>query len=430
MSIIVFVRAFNDIDNVLPIVDYLVRVKAQHVSVYGGREDGYEGARKQLSYMKDILKIDVTSFKDRFISRTGKAALYLVNRIQEIDDPQNKVLKFFLDLCVVNIVRFLHLIAGLSVKSYVKKLPKNTIVMADYGTENQFPYKYLLKFCKKRLIPIIAYSHGHSIFVNTDSYHVKKTILSPKYNKIFQNIFFGRFPKYYYDKYLVGPKQRSTYMSSGNNQGFTAQDNVIELGLPRYTREWLEIFIHGYKTESIKNKFQQYNRVKGPNVTFFLSDNKFNVDENILSDTIDYLVNNKDINFIIKPHTRGMVTRDIPYSKDKSESFYDKYVCDFDSSEIIEWADIGVVYGTSMSIQMLVEGLSIIVPSYIDTNKTIFEESDVGNIAKSLNELKYFISSYDKTANPMNNKSTIDFIRQNVYGGKKSYTELMDDYCY
>lgn len=125
-----------------------------------------------------------------------------------------------------------------------------------------------------------------------------------------------------------------------------------------------------------------------------------------------------------------MVTRDIPYSKDKSESFYDKYVCDFDSSEIIEWADIGVVYGTSMSIQMLVEGLSIIVPSYIDTNKTIFEESDVGNIAKSLNELKYFISSYDKTANPMNNKSTIDFIRQNVYGGKKSYTELMDDYCY
>ena len=156
MSIIVFVRAFNDIDNVLPIVDYLVRVKAQHVSVYGGREDGYEGARKQLSYMKDILKIDVTSFKDRFISRTGKAALYLVNRIQEIDDPQNKVLKFFLDLCVVNIVRFLHLIAGLSVKSYVKKLPKNTIVMADYGTENQFPYKYLLKFCKKRLIPIIA----------------------------------------------------------------------------------------------------------------------------------------------------------------------------------------------------------------------------------------------------------------------------------
>ena len=39
MKIIVFIRSHNDFDQVLPILDYLIRIKNQVVEVYGVGDD-------------------------------------------------------------------------------------------------------------------------------------------------------------------------------------------------------------------------------------------------------------------------------------------------------------------------------------------------------------------------------------------------------
>ncbi len=435
MKIIIFVRQFNDFDNVLPLVDYLIRVRGQKdIEIYGAREDGYQRCNKHLSYISNILGKNVISFTNTCIGSRDRVLLKAAIRLKKINDPKNKLVKFIFNIITVNLVRFLYYFAGGSVKFFINDLPKDTIILADFGNEGQFPFKYLIKYSHKRSITILSYLHGYSIFSNVDSYSFKQPMLGIKFNKIAQKILFGKYSKEYYDKYLVGIQQRDTYLSSANHDGFSAQSSVVEIGIPRYTREWIDRFIKRYsefdKTAKLGgsnvDKFHEYETNIGFNVTLFTSDSKFNVDEKELSNTIELLASCSNINLIIKMHTRGCT----PELMRETNFKYSQYICEYDSSEIIEWADIGIVYGTSMSIQMLIEQLVVIVPSYIDSNTTILEENGVCVNAYSLEYLHNFLLHYPDVANLPDQNNINYFIKKFVYGDCNTYKELMDKFCY
>lgn len=435
MKIIIFIRHFNDFDNVLPIVDYLIRVKRQKdVEIYGAREQGYQTSNKHLSYVLNILGKRVVSFTNTCLTKTDRILLRIDNRVKKISQPNNKFLKFLFSIFNITITRFVNYLISGSVKRFVKNLPENTIIMADFGNEAQFPYKYLIKYCHKRSITILSYLHGYSIFSNVDSYRQKSPMLNSRLNRIVQSFLFGKYSKDYYDKYLVGIQQRDTYMSSLNHDGFTAQSRVVEVGLPRYTREWIYRFIKKdskFDNAPVLNvnkadKFRKYKKNNGKNVILFLSNSKFNVNEKKLSETMHLLASCENINLIIKMHTRGGT----PELIREVYSNFSQYLCDYDSSELIEWADIGLAYGTSMSIQMLVEGLTVVVPSYIDSNTTILEDNKVCINASSLDFLRNFLLNYPSVKDLPNEESINNFIKKFVYGDCDTYNDLMDKFTY
>ena len=431
MKIIIFIRHFNDFDNVLPIVDYLIRVKRQKdIEIYGSREDDYLKCNKHFEYVTSVLGNNVKSFIDTHITKRDEFLLKIINRVKEITAPKNKTIKFIFDIFIINFIRFINLFVGNSIKRFVASLPDKAVILVDFGTEGGFPYKYLIQYCHKRQVNILAYLHGYSIYSNVDSYHSKKPILNDRLNRFVQKFIFGKYSNGQYDKYLVGPQQKETYFKSSNFNGFSAHSRIIEIGLPRYTKEWISRFVKQgsvYDSVSVlKAKFDKYDTGGRTNVTLFTSHSRFNVDENKINETIEMLVSCKSINLTIKIHTRSNAPKII---RDNFSKF-SKYLCDYDSSEIIEWADIGIVYGTSMSIQMLVEGLVVVVPSYIDSNRTILEDNKVCVNAYSLEYMHNFLLNYPDVENIPDKDSIDSFVKKIVYGNKNTYEELMDEFCY
>ena len=431
MKIIIFIRHFNDFDNVLPIVDYLIRVKHQKdIEIYGSRGVDYLKCNKHLDYVTSVLGNNVMSFIDTHVTKIDKFLLKIINKIKEVEPPKNKITKLIFNIFIINLIRFIKLFIGSSIERFVSSLPDKTVILADFGTEGGFPYKYLIKYCQIRQINIFAYLHGYSIYSNVDSYKSKKPILNDKLNRFVQKIIFGKHSNRQYDKYLVGKQQTETYFKSSNFDGFSAHSRIIEIGLPRYTKEWIDRFVKQgdifYSALALKSKFNKYDAGGKINVTLFTSHLRFNVDEDKLNKTIEMLVLCKGINLIIKAHTRG----NIPKLILDNFSEFSKYICDYDSSEIIEWADIGIVYGTSMSIQMLSEGLIVIVPSYIDSNKTILEDNKVCVNAYSLEYMHNFLLNYPAVKNVPNKDVVNSFLKEFVYGNKDTYEELMDEFCY
>jgi hypothetical protein len=428
MKIIIFIRHFNDFDNVLPIIDYLVRVKRhKDVEIYGARGRDYLKCNKHLTYVSNVLGLKVLSFMDTHISKRDIVLLSIANRLKKRTDHANKLVKLLIDIVAINIIRFINLLVGRSsINKFILSLPEKSIILVDFGTEAGFPYKYLIKYRHKRSVSILAYLHGYSIFSNVDSFRSKALIISSKYNKVIQKILFGRFSNDYYDKYLVGQQQSSTYFSSLNFDWFSEHSRIVEIGLPRYTKEWINRFLRENDTcigvpalrNSMINKFQKYDRGNSINVALFTSHARFNVDEEKLNKTIEMLSLCDNINLVIKAHTRGEVPK------------FSKCICNYDSSEIIEWADIGIVYGTSMSMQMLVEDVVVVVPSYVDSNTTILENNKVCVNAYSLEFLRNFLLNYPNVKSLPNKKNIDLFIKKFVYGDCDTYDELMNKFCY
>ena len=89
-----------------------------------------------------------------------------------------------------------------------------------------------------------------------------------------------------------------------------------------------------------------------------------------------------------------------------------------------------IIYGTSIALEMIIEGVVVVVPRYIDKNKTILEDKNVCVVIDSLCQLADFFDKYpDKTMLP--DKIDIDnFIKDTIYGNNLSYEELMDKYTY
>jgi hypothetical protein len=187
-----------------------------------------------------------------------------------------------------------------------------------------------------------------------------------------------------------------------------------EIGLPRYSYEWEQIFVKNWGRNNVENTGSSIN------IALFLSDLKFNVNSKCLKELVDKLIDHNGVNFKIVSHTRQGV---VGIHKDAIS-----YVTSMNSTDTIEWADIGVVYGSSIAFQMLTEDVLILIPKFIQRNRTIFEDNNVAIISDSLNEMMSFINNYKKGKNMVDKEDVSAFIQKYVYGGYDSYSEMMEEY--
>jgi len=419
MKTIVFVRIFNDFDHALPIIDYLIRCKGQDVTIYGLGEE-YKNCNKHISYIENTLSNKVISFEDAFYSKRQKFYLKLLNSSRKFTSLRSKTVSLLFNVFLSQIRRIVYYLSSSSVENFINQLPVKSAIMADYGTEGQFPYKYIIRKSQRKGIPVIAYLHGLYIWTNLDATHVKKTKLSYNNTQLVNKWFFAKGISDFYDKYLVAPNAIDTHFKSNLYPSFDKFDRVIGAGIPRFTYEWIDRF-------AIKNLSTELDNLNSNkiNVALFLSSENYQVNSDSLNEMTRWMIGSELINLVIKGHPRSKLS-----GLDENDLSISSKVSDLDSSDIIEWADVGILYGSSIALEMITRGVVVVVPTHIDKNRTVFEEYKACVTVDSLSQLADFFDKYpDQSVLP--SKNDIDnFIQTMMYGGSSSYEELMDKYTY
>ncbi len=347
MKIIVFIRSHNDFDHVLPILDYFIREKSQQVEIYGVGND-YKKCSKHIIYLENVLSSKILPFSESNLSEIDQKILKINAKISQIINKFGLINNLFRQIFMVNSTALAHFFISPSLKKFICNLSHDDIVMVDSGTERLFPYKYIIKFSNIRGIPIVSYNHGYDIFTNINPIRAVKV----KNNKIIINIINKYLLRHsvvdYCNKYIVGPGQLLAYTKSISlHKEFTEYSRVVEIGLPRFSCEWVERF-YSVNLNMVRKPKKIDKKV---NVAIFLSNVKFNVDVLRLDEMITVLKDNVNVNLKIVPHTRSGLTGLV--NKDDKVS----YVTDLSSVEVIQWADLGIVYGSSIAFQMLVSGV-------------------------------------------------------------------------
>jgi len=416
MKFIVFIRSHNDFDHVLPILDYLIRERSKIVEVYGVTND-YKTCSQHITYLKNELSTEIVNFADTVLNRVEKKILNRHKKIVASLSKCSQHLKFICKIINIHFARAVHFMVSRSVKKFIANLSDDDIVMIDSGSESMFPHKYILYFANIRGIPTVSYAHGCDIFTNKDPIRIKKS----RAPKIIKYLFKFLFRQYYVDyckKYIVGPGQIFAMTNSVSlHVNFKAYSRLVEIGIPRFSSEWIERF--SGKNHMTYQSDKSNNKV---NVVLFLSNSKFNVNISILSEVIESLSSNTKIDFKNAPHTRSGLTGVTNKEHD--------CITSLSSVEVIQWADVGIVYGSSIAYHMLIEDVTILVPRFIDNNTNVFGDNNVAVVVDTLSEMLFFLENYSFRDRVVNKDNIDHFINKSIYGGFVSYQKMMESFFY
>ncbi|MBT5400398.1 hypothetical protein HOL24_07645 [bacterium] len=421
MKFVFFIRHYNDADQILPFISYLSYNKKAEIIVYTlNKEDQISS---HISYINNVLNIKVINFYDNFYhSYFDSAVLKTSQKLSKIRlSNKNKIVKHIGMILVIKARNVMHFILSKKIARFIGKLSKDDVVMGDFATENYFPHKYLISYSQNKSIRIVAWMHGFYVFSNLDSTkatdfeNIKKNIIK----WILYKYIYKKKSANYYDCYIVANYLKNTYFKSSMFDSFEKHNRVIEIGMPRYTYEWN----NEYHKTILKGQKFEYKTNDKINVVMFLSSEKFNVNNKKLKETLFDLSLCKNINFVYKPHTRAAST--------VLENMQINALNCIDTNSVLlsEWADIGIIYGCSIGFQLLLDDTLLILPTYIDSNRTVFEDNNVCYQAKSLRGLIDFISNKSKEEihQFIQRENVSNFIESYAYGGR-DYNGLMESY--
>tara|TARA_Y100000031_G_C8134567_1_gene344598 strand:+ start:169 stop:717 length:549 start_codon:yes stop_codon:yes gene_type:complete len=172
----------------------------------------------------------------------------------------------------------------------------------------------------------------------------------------------------------------------------------------------------------MNNKQFVYGDENKLNVVLFLSQLHLNVYEMELVNTLQELSKIDNINFVYKPHTRGF------YGIDES-TINGVNASNVGSILLSAWADVGIVISSSIGLQLLLDNVPIIVPSYVSSNDYTIEKYKICITANSLDDLITILSDNTKEdiAKLIDNRKKEKFLNK-FLDANKSYKQIMQEY--
>jgi len=100
------------------------------------------------------------------------------------------------------------------------------------------------------------------------------------------------------------------------------------------------------------------------------------------------------------------------------------------SFQLSDWADVGILFGSSIAIHLLLDNVPIIVPSFVHTNSTILEKHKICINAKNIGELESILSNStkDEIGKLIDNTKVERFLNKYL-DANKGYEQIMQE-CY
>ena len=412
---LIFIREHNDLDQVLPIIDYLISEKNSTVKIYSTSEK-YKKSLLNVKYLENKLHLKVKNIET--IYNIFEHLLYRIsNHLRNRKNYKIKIFHLFDMVFKNHIIFIINILLSKKINKFTN-IHNDYIFLADFGTEDIFPYSYLIKICEIKKIKLVAYNHGMTIFLNKDPIKKLKSKFSKKLTNFINTILHARYNRQlFYQKYTVGIEQK-IHFQSNMYKNFRNTELITEIGLPRFTYEW------NYKFETFHNKLitKVSTNTRKISVCIFLSNAKFSVDKKKLLHLLKKIQNLKNIELIISPHPRSGITG-------LAENNFQNNISNDTARILTKKIDLGIIYGTSIAHHLLINKIPFIIPQYIDNNEHLYTKYNVCYTAKNENDLLDHLINFSKEkyfSKEMHNN--IDkFINYFIYGNR-SYLDLMNKY--
>ncbi|MBJ13430.1 MAG: hypothetical protein CMG62_10215 [Candidatus Marinimicrobia bacterium] len=406
---IFFVRRYNDIDHLAPIIYKIAKETNNSIEVYSLDLTLDIQNDFRLKYLKNDFEISSSylflsnpnNLKNYFIIYLFKIIVWFYHRV----GIKNKLTKFIVRSFDANVLGKDWVVNFLSSKK-IKKL------IFDWQKPKSFIIKLILE-AKKRKIPIIACPHGINLAINN--------LITKKSIKIGRDQDYGLDWKYFDSVATQFPLHKERI----SNNGFD-KNKVKVLGSTRFCDEWLKVLKKLNKIQKTQKKSSDK-----INVVYMDHISTYRFIPNIVIDTINKLSDYSFINLIVKPTTGLSVKSKAKFvgCLNYENSPKINFAHDISSQQLINWADVIICTISSIGIEALLQNKTLIHPQFFHKNTLLYSEMNACCNVSSLDELEILLKkiSSDKTFRTYSKKDVSNFLDYVVYGGKKN-KDVLNNY--
>ena len=410
-----FVREFNDIDHITPIVWKMKR-------------DNYPVAVYCLNPEYDLHR----DYRLRFLRSQGVKVNYIFDEFGRGLGPIHLVMRFVGRTCyaVANKLdsptRTLFSAGSAKLQKRAKKIGKKIykrcrekfydlfwarsivaqsgarVVCFDHVNPNRYVVDILLTAAGEKTIPAIALPHG--VFIYTNTLVRTGSTEEDRYDK------FNRF-----DYILTQNALRKEVLVRAGVQ----RKKITVMGSARYCNEWMtqnKMIL----PRTMKSNAKSPGRLKA---VFMTTRFAYKIDVDRMLKTFDILSRLEGIDMVVKPHTRtgreAKVYENMPLAN----------VSEFSSVELSEWADVVLAIGSSIIIEPLKQGKPVLYLKYLHENTTqyeelgacwtIYDEAELKDALLSLRDNKKKVTYPEENVNR--------FLSEIIYGGPNE-RDVLGDY--
>lgn len=399
-------RTYNDVDHMTPVIWRFVRSGARPVLVFHTSFD-YDSDYR-IDFLRRQGELEIHRFADREYERherSGRGALsritagwYSLKRNRPRQWAGRIYRRLFFD-CSWE-MRWLR----------EKEIGAAVFEWSAPGARGDVVERFF--FAAKALgLPTISLPHGCNIYVNAD--------VDRRFRKRAAN---GRPPDFSdrnaFDVYVVqSPHHRDQYIRSG-----LFPWKVHAWGSARFCSEW-----HRANLDICGEFHPRVEPGRRVRVVAMLPHWDYNVDKMASLGLLTRLAQESWIHLVVKEHTRGATGR-LPSSWKNQQAHRDnvEMVNDAHSPALVAWSDAVVSFGTSIGVEVLLQGKVLVNPHYLDSNHSVFEATGAGVQAAGDSEvlaaLQAVRSGEDLTQAYCDAKNRL--FRAVIYGGRDPFDVL------
>ncbi len=399
-----FVREFNDIDHITPIV---WRMNRDHYPVavhclnpaYDIQKDYrlvfLKESGVKVGFAYDEFSRDL-GFQHRFMRWFSRTCFAAINRIPDGSKPFSVILSI--------VRRLLGKIAEKVHKRckrayYDEAWGRRFIAQSgaaalcfDHINPNRHIVKTLVNSAKAAGIPTFALPHG--VFIYTNDFVRTGSTEDDRYDKFNSFDFIA----------TQNELRKDVLVKAGVDK-----QKIFVMGSARYCNDWMTL------NKSILNRSKGLPVRKPSEIRAAFMTTRFDYRINVekMLATFDLLAKIEGLDVVVKPHTRS----------GKEAEIYNQIplmnVAEVSSVELCEWADIVLVIASSIIIEPLTQGKPVLYLKYLHENVTQYEEMgacwtirDEGELKNAMLSLKNDISNV-----PYTDESVNRFLAEIIYGG-------------
>ena len=402
-----FIRGYNDWDNIAPIIYYLAKSSTAKIYICFYVLDLrytelFKYLQKNLGHRIHVFCVPKKIFPkiNEFIIRILNKFSRLL-KIKKIFKSNNNVSDNLLD-------EWLRLIKA--------KEPSRIVVIFDRTID---PIIEKVKNNLKDLESIfVSCPHGPMTNVNRMMYKYQlKKVYNFESLRIDTKDQLSKYLQYYH--YLIFADHaelefNKKYCKPYDNSSFD-KSRIRTMGSIRYCKEWLD-HVENYTPKLLNNKNDKLK------IVFFMKKFEHNVFIDEVYRTLKIFASFPNIEFYIKPHTRGMIFK----SKIDAPNIYIDY--ESSSSYLINMADVIFFYGgTSIILEALTKKKLTVCLDYLDTNINIFDYYNACQILRCRDDLCFFLDS--NISNDMEkNKASREKILEDIVYAKDTSISVPEKY--
>jgi len=275
-------------------------------------------------------------------------------------------------------------------------------VCFDHVNPSRYVAGILLTAAREKSIPTVALPHG--VFIYTNNFVRTGSTEEDRYDK------FNRF-----DYVITQNNLRKEVLSRAG----VDRDRIHVLGSARYCPEWM-----AQNRRILPRTMPSAARgSKGLKVVFMTTRFAYRIHVQRMLRTFDLLAGLPGMQIVVKPHTRSGEEAEV-YENVALPNVYE-----YSSVELCEWADVMLVIGSSILIESLVQRKPVLYLKYLHENTTEYEELGACWIIHDEAELKDAMSvlQKDKERVPYSEENILKFLSAIIYGGHAG-GDVLGDY--